>query len=53
MATRRFAGQPSWLLTQAAQHAHRLVSDGLAAVDARGYHYRVLALVTERLNALR
>ncbi len=47
MATRRFAGQPSWLLTQAAQHAHRLVSDGLAAVDARGYHYRVLAALAD------
>jgi DNA-binding MarR family transcriptional regulator len=34
---------PSWLLTQTAAHAHRLVSDGFAQVGARGYHYRLLA----------
>ncbi|GAA4602578.1 DNA-binding MarR family transcriptional regulator [Actinoplanes octamycinicus] len=33
---------PSWLLTQTAAHAHRLVGDGFAAVGARGYHYRLL-----------
>ncbi|GGP82939.1 MarR family winged helix-turn-helix transcriptional regulator [Saccharothrix coeruleofusca] len=34
---------PSWLITQTALHAHRLVTDGLAAVDARGHHFRLLA----------
>jgi DNA-binding MarR family transcriptional regulator len=34
---------PSWLLTQTAGHAHRLVADGFSAVHARGYHYRLLA----------
>jgi len=34
---------PSWLLTQTAAHAHRLVSDGFSAAGARGYHYRLLA----------
>ncbi|MEU5943455.1 MarR family transcriptional regulator [Micromonospora sp. NPDC047548] len=38
---------PSWLITQTAMHAGRLVSDGLAAVDARGYHYRLLATLDE------
>ncbi|MFD5176491.1 MarR family winged helix-turn-helix transcriptional regulator [Nocardia sp. NPDC058379] len=38
---------PSWLLTQTAHHAHRLVSDGFAAVGARGYHYRLLATLAE------
>ncbi|WP_280306250.1 MarR family winged helix-turn-helix transcriptional regulator [Nocardia neocaledoniensis] len=38
---------PSWLLTQTAHHAHRLVSDGFAAVGGRGYHYRVLATLAE------
>ncbi|MEV7548124.1 MarR family transcriptional regulator [Amycolatopsis sp. NPDC089917] len=38
---------PSWLLTQAANHAHRLVTDGFSAVDARGYHFRVLATLAE------
>ena len=34
---------PSWLLTQTAAHASRLVGDGFAAVGARGYHYRLLS----------
>ena len=34
---------PSWLLTQTAGHAQRLVGDGFAAVQARGYHFRLLA----------
>jgi len=38
---------PSWLLTQTAQHAHRLVGDGFSAVGARGYHYRLLATLEE------
>jgi DNA-binding MarR family transcriptional regulator len=36
-------GLPSWLLTQSGLHAQRLVSEGFAAVGARGYHYRALA----------
>ncbi|MGW0434853.1 MarR family winged helix-turn-helix transcriptional regulator [Micromonospora sp. NPDC003197] len=38
---------PSWLLTQTASHAHRLVSEGFSAVHARGYHYRLLATLEE------
>jgi MarR family transcriptional regulator, lower aerobic nicotinate degradation pathway regulator len=38
---------PSWLLTQTAAHAQRLVSDGFAAVGARGYHYRLLTSLVE------
>ena len=34
---------PSWLLTQAAAHAGRLVSDGFGAIGARGYHFRLLS----------
>ncbi|MEV4277992.1 MarR family winged helix-turn-helix transcriptional regulator [Actinoplanes xinjiangensis] len=34
---------PSWLLTQAAAHAHRLVTEGFAGVGAKGYHYRLLS----------
>jgi DNA-binding MarR family transcriptional regulator len=37
---------PSWLLTQTAAYAHRLVADGMAAVGARGYHYRILATLS-------
>jgi DNA-binding MarR family transcriptional regulator len=38
---------PSWLLTQTAAHAHRLVADRLAEVSARGYHLRLLATLDE------
>ncbi|MFI5916849.1 MarR family winged helix-turn-helix transcriptional regulator [Dactylosporangium sp. NPDC051541] len=38
---------PSWLITQTAGHAHRLVGDGFAAAGARGYHYRLLATLDE------
>ncbi|MFE5477431.1 MarR family winged helix-turn-helix transcriptional regulator [Nocardia sp. NPDC056541] len=43
----RWKSLPTWLLTQTANHAHRLVSDGFAAADARGYHYRILATLDE------
>ncbi|MGF0316075.1 MarR family winged helix-turn-helix transcriptional regulator [Nocardia fluminea] len=43
----RWQNLPTWLLTQTANHAHRLVSDGFAAADARGYHYRLLATLDE------
>ncbi|MEU5906659.1 MarR family transcriptional regulator [Micromonospora sp. NPDC047527] len=38
---------PSWLLNQAASHAGRLISEGFAAHDLRGYHYRLLAALAE------
>jgi DNA-binding MarR family transcriptional regulator len=34
---------PSWLLTQAAMYAHRIVADVFAGAGARGHHYRLLA----------
>ncbi|WP_422773827.1 MarR family winged helix-turn-helix transcriptional regulator [Plantactinospora sp. WMMC1484] len=43
----RLTALPSWLLTQTARHAQRLVGDGFAAVDARGYHYRLLLTLDE------
>ena len=46
-APARWEGKPSWLLTQTAAHAHRLVTDGFAGVQARGYHYRLLATLDE------
>jgi DNA-binding MarR family transcriptional regulator len=46
-APTRLAGLPSWLMTQTAMHAHRLVTQGLGAADARGYHYRLLATLDE------
>ena len=43
----RLVTKPSWLITQLAVHARRLVSDGFAAAGARGYHYRILAALHE------
>ncbi|MFC7449799.1 MarR family winged helix-turn-helix transcriptional regulator [Rhodococcus daqingensis] len=43
----RLTSKPSWLLTQLAVHAHRLVSDSFGEVGARGYHYRILAALDE------
>lgn len=46
-APARWEGLPSWLLTQTANHAHRLVADGFSSVRARGYHYRLLATLED------
>src|SRR6266498_3848746 len=43
----RWESLPSWLLTQTAGHAQRLVGDGFSAVQARGYDYRLLATLEE------
>ena len=43
----RLRATPSWLLTQTAAHASRLVAEGLGALDVRGYHYRLLAALDE------
>ncbi|MBL1104550.1 MarR family transcriptional regulator [Streptomyces sp. 5-8] len=43
----RLAAKPSWLITQLAVHARRLVFDGFTAAGARGYHYRILAALDE------
>lgn len=43
----RWESLPSWLLTQTASHAGRLVADGFSSVGARGYHYRLLVALKE------
>ncbi|MEV4543541.1 MarR family winged helix-turn-helix transcriptional regulator [Micromonospora echinaurantiaca] len=43
----RLRTTPSWLLSQAAAHAGRLVSEGFGGIGARGYHYRILAALDE------
>jgi DNA-binding MarR family transcriptional regulator len=43
----RWESLPSWLLTQTASHAHRLVGEGFSSVQARGYHYRLLATLQD------
>ncbi len=39
--------KPSWLLNQAAITANRLVGEGFASVEARRYHYVLLAALDE------
>jgi DNA-binding MarR family transcriptional regulator len=43
----RLTVKPSWLITQLATHARRLVSDAHAEVGAGSYHYRILAALQE------
>ncbi|MEV4512276.1 MarR family winged helix-turn-helix transcriptional regulator [Dactylosporangium sp. NPDC049525] len=43
----RLRRMPSWLINQASAHSHRLVAERFAAVDARGYHYRLLAALQD------
>jgi DNA-binding MarR family transcriptional regulator len=43
----RLATKPTWLISQVSMHAHRLLTERLAAVGARGYHYRLLAALDE------
>jgi DNA-binding MarR family transcriptional regulator len=43
----RWESLPSWLLTQTASHVQRLVGDGFSSVQARGYHYRLLATLEQ------
>jgi DNA-binding MarR family transcriptional regulator len=43
----RLTAKPTWLLSQAAMHGHRLLTDGLAPAASRGYHYRLLAALEE------
>ncbi|GAA1589973.1 hypothetical protein GCM10009804_52700 [Kribbella hippodromi] len=38
---------PSWLLTQNAAHAHRIVTETFATGGARAYHFRLLATLVE------
>ena len=39
--------KPSWLLNQAAIPANRMVAEALASVEARRYHYVLLAALEE------
>jgi DNA-binding MarR family transcriptional regulator len=41
------AAKPTWLISQVSAQAHRLLTQALAAAGARGYHYRLLAALTE------
>jgi DNA-binding MarR family transcriptional regulator len=43
----RLREMPSWLITRAYSHSHRLLAEGFDAADSRGYHYRLLAALEE------
>src|SRR5262249_40377121 len=43
----RLNQMPAWLISQAALHGHRLLAHALAAMDANGYQYRLLAALEE------
>jgi MarR family transcriptional regulator, lower aerobic nicotinate degradation pathway regulator len=43
----RLRDKPTWLISQVATHAHRLMTERLTAVGARGYHFRLLAALAE------
>jgi DNA-binding MarR family transcriptional regulator len=47
VAPARLRALPSWLLNQSAIPANRLITDRFAEVDARRYHYAVLAALAE------
>jgi DNA-binding MarR family transcriptional regulator len=38
---------PTWLISRAYAHAHRLLAEGFASAGVRGYHYRLLAALEE------
>jgi len=46
-APARLRSKASWLINKIAPHAHRLLAEGLAPVDGRGYHLAVLAALAE------
>ena len=43
----RVVERPTWLISRAYAHAHRLLAEGFAATGVRGYHYRLLAALEE------
>ncbi|MDT4934281.1 MAG: MarR family transcriptional regulator, lower aerobic nicotinate degradation pathway regulator [Pseudonocardiales bacterium] len=43
----RLQDMPTWLISRAFAHSHRLLNEGFAAADSRGYHYRLLAALEE------
>lgn len=43
----RILQMPTWLISRAYAYSHRLLAEGFAAADVRGYHYRLLAALEE------
>lgn len=47
-----FTDLPTWMLSQAHQRAHSILSAKLDEVDARGYDYRILDVLAESSTPL-
>ncbi|MFD7841687.1 MarR family winged helix-turn-helix transcriptional regulator [Nocardia sp. NPDC059764] len=43
----RLRGKSTWLISKAAARAQRLISEAMAEVDGRAYHFAILAAVDE------
>jgi len=43
----RVVEMPTWLISRAYAHSHRLLAEGFGAAGFRGYHYRLLAALEE------
>jgi DNA-binding MarR family transcriptional regulator len=43
----RVQEMPTWLISRAYAHSHRLLAEGFAAAGVRGYHFRLLAALDE------
>jgi DNA-binding MarR family transcriptional regulator len=43
----RILNMPTWLISRAYAHSHRLLAEGFAAAGTRGYNYRLLAALEE------
>jgi MarR family transcriptional regulator, lower aerobic nicotinate degradation pathway regulator len=46
-APARMLKKPTWLISRAFARSSRLLAEAFEAVDARGYHYRLLAALEE------
>ncbi|MEV0200726.1 MarR family winged helix-turn-helix transcriptional regulator [Nonomuraea sp. NPDC050691] len=46
-APARLRGKPSWLINKTSLHAQRLIGEVLNPLDARGYHFAILAALEE------
>lgn len=43
----RLRNKPSWLISKAARRSQRLISEAMAALDGRAYHFAILAALDE------
>jgi DNA-binding MarR family transcriptional regulator len=46
-APARLRGKASWLLNKTSVHSHRMLAEAMTPVEARGYHFSVLATLDE------